>query len=55
MDTNFFGALWVCQAVMPYLRSQRSGHIIQITSIGAIYLGVRCLVFTVQVNLRWKE
>ncbi|TRQ73039.1 SDR family NAD(P)-dependent oxidoreductase, partial [Salmonella enterica] len=31
MDTNFFGALWVCQAVMPYLRSQRSGHIIQIT------------------------
>ena len=21
MDTNFFGALWVCQAVMPYLRS----------------------------------
>lgn len=36
MDTNFFGALWVCQAVMPYLRSQRSGHIIQITSIGAI-------------------
>lgn len=23
MDTNFFGALWVCQAVMPYLRSQR--------------------------------
>ncbi|ERO72868.1 SDR family NAD(P)-dependent oxidoreductase [Klebsiella pneumoniae] len=55
MDTNFFGALWVCQAVMPYLRSQRSGHIIQITSIGAIISGVRCLVFTVQVNLRWKE
>src|SRR5574344_1002791 len=39
MDTNFFGALWVCQAVMPYLRSQRSGHIIQITSIGAIISG----------------
>ncbi len=39
MDTNFFGALWVCQAVMPYLRSQRSGHIIQIKSIGAIISG----------------
>ncbi len=39
MDTNFFGALWVCQGVMPYLRSQRSGHIIQITSIGAIISG----------------
>jgi NADP-dependent 3-hydroxy acid dehydrogenase YdfG len=39
MDTNFLGALWVCQAVMPYLRSQRSGHIIQVTSIGAIISG----------------
>ncbi len=39
MDTNFFGALWVCQAVMPYLRCQHSGHIIQITSIGAIISG----------------
>ena len=32
-------SLWVCQAVMPDLRSQRSGHIIQITSIGAIISG----------------
>ncbi|MFT9846963.1 SDR family oxidoreductase [Aneurinibacillus sp. REN35] len=39
METNFFGALWVCQAVMPYLRSQGSGHIIQITSIGALVSG----------------
>ncbi|MDN9008801.1 SDR family oxidoreductase [Brevibacillus laterosporus] len=39
METNFFGALWVCQAVMPYLRSQGSGHIIQITSIGALISG----------------
>ena len=28
MEINFFGALWVCQAVMPYLRSQGSGHIV---------------------------
>jgi NAD(P)-dependent dehydrogenase (short-subunit alcohol dehydrogenase family) len=39
METNFFGALWVSQAVMPYLRLQGSGHIIQITSIGAIISG----------------
>lgn len=39
METNFYGALWVCQAVMPYLRSQDSGHIVQISSIGAIVSG----------------
>ncbi len=39
METNFFGALWVCQAVMPYLRSQGAGHIIQISSIGGVISG----------------
>jgi NAD(P)-dependent dehydrogenase (short-subunit alcohol dehydrogenase family) len=32
-DVNFFGAAYVTQAVLPYLREQRSGHIINITSI----------------------
>lgn len=36
METNFFGALWVTQAVVPILRSQGSGHIIQISTIGGI-------------------
>ena len=31
-----FGALWVTQAALPYLREQRSGHIIQVSSIGGI-------------------
>jgi NAD(P)-dependent dehydrogenase (short-subunit alcohol dehydrogenase family) len=36
LDVNFFGALWVSQAVLPRLRAQGSGHIVQISSIGAL-------------------
>lgn len=36
LDLNFFGALWVSQAVLPRLRAQGSGHIVQISSIGAL-------------------
>ena len=36
LDTNLFGALWVTQAALPYLREQRSGHLIQVSSIGGI-------------------
>ncbi len=36
IETNLFGALWVTQAVLPQLRAQGSGHIIQVTSIGGI-------------------
>jgi NAD(P)-dependent dehydrogenase (short-subunit alcohol dehydrogenase family) len=36
IDTNLLGALWVTQAALPYLREQRSGHIIQVSSIGGI-------------------
>ncbi|MCX2948455.1 SDR family oxidoreductase [Lentzea sp. NEAU-D7] len=36
MELNFFGALWVSQAVMPHLRANGSGHLLQISSIGAL-------------------
>jgi len=34
VDTNFWGVVHVTRAVLPVLRKQGSGHIIQITSIG---------------------
>ncbi|AUA08206.1 SDR family NAD(P)-dependent oxidoreductase [Streptomyces sp. SID8382] len=36
METNFFGALWVTQAALPFLRRQGSGHILQVSSIGGV-------------------
>jgi len=36
IETNVFGALWITQAALPYLRAQRRGHIIQVSSIGGI-------------------
>ena len=35
-DTNVFGALFVTQAALPYLRAQGSGHVLQVSSIGAV-------------------
>ncbi|MFF0413138.1 SDR family NAD(P)-dependent oxidoreductase [Kitasatospora sp. NPDC004745] len=36
LDINFFGALWISQAVMPVLRRQGAGHLVQVSSIAAL-------------------
>jgi len=42
IETNLFGALWVTQAALPFLREQRSGHVLQVSSIGGIsaFMGI---------------
>ena len=36
MDTNFFGVINVCRAVLPLMREQGSGRIIMLSSVGAM-------------------
>jgi NAD(P)-dependent dehydrogenase (short-subunit alcohol dehydrogenase family) len=36
IETNLFGALWVTQAVLPIMRAQGAGHILQVSSIGGV-------------------
>jgi NAD(P)-dependent dehydrogenase (short-subunit alcohol dehydrogenase family) len=36
LETNVFGAVWVIQAALPYLREQGAGHIIQLSSAAGL-------------------
>ena len=37
IETNLFGALWVTQAALPFMRQQGSGHVVQVFSIGGVH------------------
>jgi NAD(P)-dependent dehydrogenase (short-subunit alcohol dehydrogenase family) len=36
LETNLFGALWITQAALPFLRAQGSGHVVQVSSVGGV-------------------
>ena len=36
IDTDLLGALWLTQAALPGMREQGSGHIVQISTVGAV-------------------
>lgn len=45
-DVNFFGTVTVNKAVLPFLRRQGKGHIVNISSVAAVELGDICTGFT---------
>jgi NAD(P)-dependent dehydrogenase (short-subunit alcohol dehydrogenase family) len=36
LETNLYGAVWITQAALPFLRAQGSGHIVQVSSVGGL-------------------
>lgn len=53
IETNVFGALWITQAALPYLREQRSGHLVQVSSIGGVTAFANLGIYHASSG-RWK-
>ena len=54
-DVNFFGVLRVCRAVLPHMREQRSGCIVNIGSIARSGCQSPFRASTARQNSRWKD
>ena len=54
METNFFGALWVSQAVAPRLREQGSGHLAPGLRASAASAATRRPGSTARASSRWR-